>query len=224
MAKMDKHAKIEKINAEIARMEVEMELECGGIVGKLGSRYSHEGEQVLGFGVDTFSWTKKKTTASSALTVERRIDIFKTSVFDAALSKLKYRQLDPTAAHDTVADNAISQSSIVGFDTLNSLLSFKGKYVGSYDRPNIIYKFTLMSRSYFVIVFVDPVFVKYRIFKELDSKLASGGLPSITSIKEIEAWSGDGKKDYGEVVDIFVSRVARLHNTNDDKLIQGMDK
>ncbi len=222
MGRMDRHAKIEKINAEIARMEVEYELECCGIKDNPGTLFlgENEHERQLGSYMDTFKWKTKKT--KSTLTILQRIALFKTEILDEGLKTLRITQLSKAPElHGVSGDNIIPEATVCAVDEVKGLLSFKGKYHGTFAEPNTVYSFTMSERTYYVMVYVTESMVSFRVFKKLKESTAS---LNIASIKDIEAFSGDGKKNYDEVKGFLVVRVVKLHNTDDLTLTKGADK
>jgi hypothetical protein len=78
VGRMDRHAKIEKINAEIARMEVEYELECGVSGVHLGTK----------LGVWDSMFGKTTTEAQKLRNKANDINIFETKVLNPVCMKL----------------------------------------------------------------------------------------------------------------------------------------
>lgn len=214
MASMNRHDKIEKINAEIARMEVEYELECCEIKDNPGTLFLGENEHERQLG-SSFGWITKKT--KSTLTAKQRIDLFKKEILDEGLKTLRLTQL----SNDVPGDVSIPDAVPCGVDEVRDYISFDGKYTGTFPVPNIVYHFTMYDRTYYVMVYVTESMVSFRVFKKLlDSKVKL----SIASIKDIQAFSGDGKKNYDEVKGFLVIRVVKLHNTADLTLTNGVEK
>ena len=194
VGRMDRHAKIEKINAEIARMEVEIELE-EGVGGKmhLGSGYVacvHEHGQELGSRWNPFKSTTKMDGRANA-------DHFRANVLDPALQML-------ARSYTVVAPENVTAVEYNDHANLGGTFS---NYA-----PGAVWKFSIEASMYYLFLFVD-VDVQYRIMKLIPQQK-----PKLEIIKPIPCWSGELKKDCIALVYALVGQVEKLNNATDGKL------
>jgi hypothetical protein len=203
---MSRRAKLDKIDAEIARMEVEYELENSGVGGavRLGAGFSggkHSGSY-LGSGM--FGWVTGK---KDKLDPNQNVLHFKGNVLDPALDKLRTEKF----GSDSVATISVAESvNKSEYDVHANMSGTFGK-LSSYE-PSASWKFNVNGVLYYLFLFVD-MDVQCRLMK-----LISGQRPSIAIIKPFVCWAGSPKKDCTTLVWSLAGQVIKLHNATDDKL------
>jgi hypothetical protein len=201
MASMDRHDKIEKINAEIARMEVEYELECvGKTTGNRNIGLDFKQYSDMGASINPFNWrivTGKRTSKTEA----EQVVAFHDRVLIEAINRLKLiLRTENVTCVEFPALDITRHVDVTGW---------AGKY-----EPSSQWKVTVDGVEYIVFLFAKAD-VKMRI-----CKIITGNRPTMVSIKELFCWSGDPKENVSKVISDVQGQIEKLHTTVDDKIIR----
>jgi hypothetical protein len=204
---MSRRAKLDKIDAEIARMEVECELEKSGVGDKhIGSNYNSVGGigkqgMLMASAFNPFSW-KAVTGKRATLSPVEQAGAFISGVLIPSIERLKL-----ILKRDDVSYEEFKSSEIVNY------VSLKG-YVVNY-MPSNQWKIMIGDKVYILFLFTSDD-VKVRILKIIPSQ----AIPSMSSIKELLCWSGDPKTNLTAVIGAVYTQIEKLH-TSDDSRIAG---
>ena len=206
VGRMDRHDKIEKINAEIARMEVEMELECGTNTLRMECPRL-DSRQDMGASFPLFSWrTDTGRSGVIAMSEHDQIEAFSGRVLDESLKRLGLLLSIEGITYAKVLSKDIAQ-----YVDVSSVLPI--------DMPSIQWKVTVASSEYIIFLFAKSSDVKMRILKVNPSDR-----PHLSQIKEMFCWTGDPKANLAKVISDVHGQIEKLHTTDDQKLIEGKTK
>ena len=210
---LSRRAKLDKIDAEIARMEVEYELENSGVgtgpTGgvRLGAEVSGGKYSGSYLGPSMFDWGSSAIKGVK-LNPNESVLYFKANVLDPALDKLRTEKFGLETVATISAAESVNKSE---YDT-HANMSGKFGLFSSYE-PSASWKFNVNDVVYYLFLFVD-LDVQYRVMKLID-----GQKPSIASIKPFPCWAASPTKDCIQLVLGLQGQVQKLHNASEKKLI-----
>jgi hypothetical protein len=226
LSRMDK---VNKINAEIARLEVEMELEGGG--GGIGKGHAKTGVrghfrdgQYFSSSFGKMLWdyvapVKKNPAGKGVAVMSAVIDIFKDRVLDPSLKELGILMgvSGKQAALGVVKD--VGQGRLTDYVDVGGWLSENVPTqtwlirVSAVSDPESASS-TVRTAEFLIVLYVRENTVSYRVLRVI-----AGQKLHITKLPPLYAWTGEGKGHYFSVIGALGGWIRQLFYKEEKDLL-----